>query len=91
MNFKFDHSVIRGTIMFEPLQGPFHIQNGEAREQRIEIMRTYMPEQFQVTPLEVLNDLRLEFEAYQENQLAQIFNNLLREITIKTALAWRAP
>jgi len=91
LNFKFDYSVIRGVIMFEPLQGPFHIQNGEAREQRIEIMRTYTPEQFQVTPLEVLNDLSLEFEAYHENQLAQIFNNLLQEITVKTALAWGAP
>lgn len=33
-------------------------------------MRTYTPEQFQATPLEVLNELRLEFESYQENQLA---------------------
>ncbi len=77
--------------MQEPLQGPFDIQSGEKREQRIQIMRTYKSEQFQVTPLEVLNELRLEFESYQENQLAQIFNNLLREIEIKTALAWRAP
>jgi hypothetical protein len=53
-------------------------------------MRTYKSEQFQVTPLEVLNELRLEFECYQENQLAKIFNNLLREIEIKTALAWAA-
>jgi hypothetical protein len=51
-------------------------------------MRTYKSEQFQVTPLEVLIELRLEFESYQENQLAQIFNNLLREIEIKTTLAW---
>ncbi len=53
-------------------------------------MRTYKSEQFQVTPLEVFNELRLEFESYQENQLAQIFKNLLREIEIKTALAWTA-
>jgi hypothetical protein len=72
------------------LQGPFHIQNRERREQRILIMRTYKSEQFQVTPLEVLNELRLEFESYQENQLAQIHNDLLREIKIKTALAWSA-
>ena len=39
-------------------------------------MRTYTPEQFQVTPLEVLNNLRLEFETYQEKQLGQIFKNL---------------
>ena len=77
--------------MQEPLQGPFHIQTGERREQRIQIMRTYKSEQFQVAPLEVLNELRLEFESYQENQLAQIYNDLLREIQIKTALAWRAP
>jgi hypothetical protein len=57
-------------------------------------MRTYKSDQFQATPLEVLNELRLEFESYQENQLAQIFNNLLQEIQIKqeieinTALAW---
>ncbi len=72
------------------MQGPFHIQNRERREQRILIMRTYKSEQFQVTPLEVLNELRLEFESYQENQLAQIHNDLLREIKIKTALAWSA-
>ena len=76
--------------MQEPLQGPFDIQIGERRQQRIQIMRTYKSEQFQVTPLEVLNELRLEFESYHENQLAQIFNNLLREIEIKTALAWAA-
>lgn len=62
--------------MFEPLQGPFHIQHGEARQQRIEIMRTYTPEQFQATSLEVLNDLRIEFETYQNDQLTQIFRNL---------------
>lgn len=39
-------------------------------------MLTYTPEQFQVTSLEVLNELRLEFESYQENQLGQIFKNL---------------
>jgi hypothetical protein len=77
--------------MQETLQGLFPIQNGEKREQRIQIMRTYKSEQFQATPLEVLNELRLEFESYEENQLAKIYNDLLREIQIKTALAWRAP
>lgn len=62
--------------MVKPLQGPFQIQKGEGREQRIQIMRTYTPEQFRVTPLEVLNELRFEFESYQEKQLAQIFKNL---------------
>lgn len=68
--------MIVDTIMVEPLQGPFHIQNGEGREQRIQIMRTYTPKQFQVTPLGVLNGLCLEFESYQEKQLAEIFKNL---------------
>ena len=68
--------MIVDKIMVEPLRGPFHIQNGEGREQRIQIMRTYTPEQFQVTPLKVLNELRLEFESYQEKQLAQILKNL---------------
>lgn len=54
-------------------------------------MRTYTPEQFQATPLRVLNELRLELENYPENQLELTLQNLKREITIKTALSWGVP